>query len=355
MEGKGIWRYANFYRELIRPKNRLALADGSTEELENGSINDMAGGRVFFKREDMNETESLKGRSLAYQISLAKRDGLRELVISTSGNAGIAAAAYCRKAGIKLYIFMSSETDSEKIASMQKYDPIIIRSNRAMRLANYLSAKKKIRNLRPSRDDSSIEGFKSIAFEIYEHLGEVEAIFTFVTSGSSFVGIGSAYEYLLKSGEIKKLPKLFAVQSGGIFSIAREFDKIDNTGPEDDKIAGKLGVKETRRKEEIIDLIKKSGGGSFYVAGSEMENACKTLGSCKIHTSPEGCASFAALLRWSKAEKFKKAVCVLSGKARGNAADIDESSVYTAESFEEVDEVVNKNVNIKMENGSAKI
>jgi hypothetical protein len=146
------------------------------------------------------------------------------------------------------------------------------------------------------------------------------------------------------------MPKLFAVQSGGIYSIAREFDKMNTAGSGSDRSAGKLGVKETRRKEKIIDLIKKSGGGSFYVAGSELEDACKTLGSCEINTSPEGCASFAALLRWSKTEKFDNAVCILSGKARGNTTDVDENNIYTAESFEEIDGIINKKSNIKNQN-----
>lgn len=339
-EEKGIWRYANFYSELIRPENRLVLGDGNTEESEDASIGDLAGGKVYFKREDENETESLKGRSLAYQVSLAKQNGLKELVISTSGNAGIAASAYCKKAGIKLYIFISPETEKEKIASMQKYGPMIIRSKKAIRLANYLSARKKMRNLRPSRDDSSIEGFKSISFEIHEHLKDIDALFTFVTSGSSFVGMGRAYEQLLNHGEIKKLPKLFAVQSGEIFSIAEEFDKIAGMRKNS---AGMLGVRETRRKDEIISLIKKSGGSSFYVSDSEIESGKKIIEDAGIRTSPEGCASFAGLLRWAKRNNFEKAVCILSGRARENKSEIDEDRICQAESFEEVDRIVNKN------------
>lgn len=340
-EEKGIWRYAGFYREFIKPENRLLLNDGDTKETESKAVNELTGGHVYFKREDENETESLKGRSLAYQISLAKQNGEKELIISTSGNAGIAAAAYCRTAGMKLYIFISPDTEPEKVSSMQRCDPVIIRSKKAIRLANYLSAKKKIRNLRPSRDDSSIEGFRSIAFEIYENLGEIDAIFTFVTSGSSFVGIGRSYEYLFASREIKKLPKLFAVQGGGIFSIAGEYDKINKSGAENDNMAGKLGVRETRRKNEIIDLIEKSCGGSFYIPDVELEDVRKILEADKIYTSLEGCASFAGLLRWARENKFEKAVCILSGKARKRAVRIDESKIFKAESFKEIDELIN--------------
>ncbi|MFZ2969962.1 MAG: pyridoxal-phosphate dependent enzyme [Minisyncoccia bacterium] len=337
---KGIWRYANFYSEFIKPENRLFLRDGNTRELENESINKLTGGCVYFKREDENETESLKGRSLAYQVSLAKQNGQRELIISTSGNAGIVAAAYCQKAGIKLYIFISSGTDRGKISSMQKYGPVIIRSKKAIRLANYLSAKRKIKNLRPSRDDSSIEGFKSIAFELYEHLGKVDAIFTFVTSGSSFIGIARAYESLLKDGEIKRIPKLFAVQSGEIFSIAEEFDSINESHKSS---AGMLGVKETKRKDEVVGFIKKSGGSSFYINDSEIEDSGKLINGAGLRTSPEGYASFAGLLRWAKKEKFEKAVCILSGKERDIKKEIDASKIYKAESFEEVDTVADEN------------
>ena len=160
---KGIWRYVDFYDEFIKQKNRLSLGNKDLTPIITGakSLRD-----IYFKREDKNKCGSLKDRSLAYQISLAYQNNKKELVISTSGNAGIAAAAYCQTAGIKLYVFMSPKTEKVKIKEMQKYDPILIRSFRAIRLANYLAAKYKMENLRPSANNSSIEGFKAIAFEI---------------------------------------------------------------------------------------------------------------------------------------------------------------------------------------------
>ena len=343
---KGVWRYAGFYDEFIKPENRLNLStgnNGGTREVEVGEINKLLNiDHLYFKREDENATGSLKDRSLAYQISLAKQNNKKELVISTSGNAGIAAAAYCQKAKIKLYIFISPETESAKIAATQKYRPIIIKSKRAMRLANYLSAKYKIENLRPSVNDSSIEGFKSIAFEIFENLGEAEAIFTFVTSGSSLIGIGRAYRYLLENKEIKKMPKLYAVQSGDIFSVAREFNQFSS---EEFPLCkrgsgGFLGVKNTRRKKEIVELIKSSRGGGIYVSDNEIAAAGEILKSNNILTSPEGQASLAGVMKAGAENKFNKVVCILSGKLREDHNKIDESKIYQAESFEEVDEIL---------------
>ncbi len=348
---KGIWRYANFYSEFIKPENRLSLGGGINSIHKTIKIKSFK--NIYFKREDENKCGSLKDRSLAYQVSLAKQNNLKYLVVSTSGNAGISAAAYCRKAVIKLYIFISPETEKAKIAEMKKYNPIIIKSKRAIRLANYLSAKYKIENLRPSVNDSSIEGFKSIAFEIFEELGEVDAIFTFVTSGSSFVGIGRAYKYLLDNGEIEKMPRLYAVQGGKIYSITEKFaGKFSNEGDirECRLQAGNLGAKNTRRKKEILDLIKSSGGSGVYITENEIETAKDILNQNNIRTSAEGCASFAGVLKIDEENKLKKAVCILSGKERDEIGEIDESGIYKVESFEEVDGMVN----LKLKNQNEK-
>ena len=324
---KGIWRYAEFYDEFIEPENRLSLSGNnnliSKDDNVHCCLQKSEYECVYFKREDKNKRGSLKDRSLAYQVSLAYQNNKKELVISTSGNAGIAAAAYCLKAGIKLYVFISPETEKAKTVEMQKYDPIIIKSKRAIRLANYLAAKYKVENLRPSANNSSIEGFKAIAFEIFESLGKIDAIFTYVTSGSSFVGIGKAYQYLLENKEIEKIPKLFAIQNS-----------------DESSIAGRLGIKNTRRQKEILKIIELTGGKIIFINNNEILKAKNILEENNIYTSLEGCASFAGIKNCLKKNKFNKIVCILSGKLREEVDEIDENGIYRAESFREVDEIV---------------
>ena len=347
---KSIWKYAGFYAEKIAEENQLILGDGNSPLEENEEVNRLLGlEHLYLKREDGNETGSLKGRSLAYQVSLAKQRGNRAIVISTSGNAGVAAAAYAKEGGMKAFIFISPDTEKGKIADMQKYDPIIIKSSRAIRFANYAAVKYKLPNLRPSKDDDSIEGFKSIAFEIADEAGEVDAVFTFVTSGSSFVGMYRGFEKYLQEGKISKIPKMYAVQSGEIFSIAEEFEEnAESIGErpgsvEEEKMeikAGQLGVKNTQRKTEILDIIGKTGGGGIYVSGEDVETARRFLRERKIETSLEGCASFAGFVKKHNIENFQTAVCVLSGKLREREREVDEENIYRVESFDEVDDVV---------------
>jgi threonine synthase len=347
---KSIWRYANFYAQEVLETNQLVLDDGDTPLEENEEANRLLKFKhLYFKREDENETGSLKGRSLAYQMSLAKQRGATSAVISTSGNAGIAAAAYAKEAGMKMFIFISPDTENAKIADMQKYDPIIIKSDRAIRFANYVAARYKIPNLRPSRDEDSIEGFKSVAFEIAEQTegAGVDAVFTFVTSGSSFIGMHRGFQRYFEEGRLKKLPRMYAVQTGEIFSIAEEFVENDamigmrpQAAGEGKPAAGQLGVKHTPRKDEILDIIKKTDGRGVYVRDEDIKSAQEFLKARKIETSLEGCASFAALVRLQNVKNFNTAVCIFSGKKRKEVRKIDEEYIYRAESFDEVDDIV---------------
>ena len=75
---KGVQRYTGFYDKFIKSENRLSLNgknnnknNGGTKEIEIGEINKLLKiGHLYFKREDENETGSLKDRSLVYRISL---------------------------------------------------------------------------------------------------------------------------------------------------------------------------------------------------------------------------------------------------------------------------------------------
>ncbi|MDD3006750.1 MAG: pyridoxal-phosphate dependent enzyme [Candidatus Pacebacteria bacterium] len=346
---KSIWDYADFYAEKISEENRLVLGDGGTPLEEDEEINRLLGMRhLYLKREDKNETGSLKGRSLAYQVALSKQRGYRAVTISTSGNAGIATAAYAKEAGMKAFIFISPDTEKAKIADMQKYDPVIIKSSRAIRFANYVAAKYKMPNLRPSMDDDSIEGFKSMAFEIADKVGDVDAVFTFVTSGSSFIGMYRGFERYFREGKIEGIPKMYAVQSGEIFSIAEEFEenaeaiaaRCSVEKAKTEVKAGQLGVKNTQRKSEILDIIKKTGGGGIYVSAADVETAQEFLGKREIKTSLEGCASFAGFVKKHSTENFQEAVCIFSGKSRKDKKEIDEENIFRAESLDEADDIV---------------
>ncbi len=347
----GIWKYADFYAEKIEPEHQLSLGDGNTPLEEDAELARRLGlEQIYYKREDLNASGSIKGRSLGYQVSAASQRGDRALVISTSGNAGIAAAAYARKAGLKAFVFISPETEAGKVVELLEQEPIVIRSRRAMRLAGYAAAKYRLPNLRPSLDDASIEGFMSLAFELAEADDRIDAVFTYVTSGSSLLGLGRGFDTYLKLGKIRQLPRLFAVQSGEIASVASEFEDnreliaVAGTRSEGQIRAGALGTRSTRRKQELLDLLGRTGGSGIFVSEDEIAGSRALLTDKGITTSLEGCASLAALRKTPGADRFRRPVVIFSGKMRAGISIADESKLLSAESFEEVDKIIMENL-----------
>ncbi len=326
---KGIWRFRRFFNIEVAADYRLSLREGHTP-LE---LLDVESQKIWLKREDQNPHGSHKDRSLAYQVSLAKQQGQTELVISSSGNAAIAAAAFCQLAGIKLWAFLAPTILRQKFLAIKESGPTIIFSHRAIRLANYFAKKKKLVNLRPSTNDDSIVGFKTLGLELYEQWEKCLPIYTYVTSGSSLIGLSQSFTELQTMGCLDKLPPLNAVQSGAIVSAGGV--SADESSA---SLAGQGGVRRTRRAEQIQEAVGISGGQSWHVSEKEIAKAAEILGQHNIKTSFEGCTSLAAALASGAGE----AVCILTGRfyPAEPVAEADRIGIKEAINQGDVDEII---------------
>ncbi len=313
-EQKGIWKFLRFFNTEVSQKNRLSLGEGGVKL----DLLEYNGQKIWLKREDQNPNGSHKDRSLAYQVSLAREKGERELVISSSGNAAISAAKYCDAAKIKLWVFVSPNIPQEKLDQIRETNAKIILSKRSMRLSNYLAKQEKITNLRPSLNDDSIEGFKAIGLELFSEWQNIMPIFTFVTSGSSYVGMYKAFEELRKLDCVSLLPPFHVVQNLG-------------------KLAGEGGTKKTRRWPQVEEILKKTGGQVWQITDKRIMQAAEILRGKKIKTSYEGCACLAAILE----SKVPEGTCILTGKFYSTevATNNDQGEVLRAESLSDIDKI----------------
>ncbi|MDI6792782.1 MAG: pyridoxal-phosphate dependent enzyme [bacterium] len=352
-----LWRYAHLYAPYIKPSYQLTLEEGWTKELEIRPLTESLGlEHLWFKREDLNPTGSHKARSLAYQVSKYHQEGKNLLVISSSGNAAISAAAYCRLAGIKLVVFISPLTPKFKIEQLNLFEPVVISTPKPINMARYAARHFNLVNLRPSVDDASIEGFKSIGFEIHEKGLEPEAIFVFPTSGSSLLGIGRAFlELKEKYGRSGQIPQIHAVQSGKITSVVKDFveDSLNTAtcsaksrgcpdSEEEESLAGYLGVKNTPRKEEILKMIRLTGGRGWWVSSGEILEAISLLNHYGINTSAEGAANFAGVIKAVRESGLKKVLCLLTGHYSQweRKERRDSASTYKVEQYRQVKELI---------------
>ncbi len=333
-----IWRYAALYVPGVAPQHRLTLGEGWTRSLRLAALDRATGLELYLKREDLNPCGSHKARSLAYQVSLALQRGERELIISSSGNAAVAAAAYSALAGIRLHAFVAPGTHPVKLAELLHLGARVIVSARALNAAKRAALITGLTNLRPSTNDTSVEGFKSIAFELYEQLGPLDALFTFVSSGSSFCGIGRAYRELCALGCLDRPPRLFAVRSPG----APDADPAAPAGSagsahEAPMRPGALGARRSRRAGEIAELASWSGGQMIEVSADETAAALAVLNRCGVDTSLEGAASLAAAMRLARQGLRGRVAVVLTGHASQRPGEpVDPARLLRADTDEEV-------------------
>lgn len=262
---------------------------------------------VIFKREDLNPTGSLKDRGLAYQISQAYAAKEKNLVISSSGNAAISAAAYCQLAGINLFVFLPKNIELGKLEKVREYQAKITLSDRPLSDSLKFSKKFGFKNLRPSLDPLGVEGYKTIAFEIFQELGKTDDIFLPVSSATCLVGMAEGFKIL------GFFPRIYCCQSTKVFEIAGKFDK--NFVKTETSLARALVAKTTPRKEEAIKIIKDFGGWGWVIGDKEIKEAENWLEKRKIATSAEGALTLAAVWKArKKGWKLGKTVCLLTGK-----------------------------------------
>ncbi len=309
-----IWRYANFYPP-VKEENWLTLGEGNTPEVYSGELAARFGfANLIFKREDANPNGSHKDRMLAYQVSRAKENGAKALIISSSGNAAVSAAAYCKKAGITLFVFISPKTDEGKISSVANFGAYVIISKYSLTLSDLAAKNLNIKNLRPGKSENSYQGLKSIGFELFEHCRDIDAIFVPTSSAGTLLGINSAYADLLDLGEARKIPALYAVQTAKIHPIAAYFDR--NFVAESENVARGIISKDINDEKltRLVKLIKNSNGGGVVVSNHSILDAKGILAHSGINTGYESAAGFAGAIKIAEKLKRQRVVVLLTGK-----------------------------------------
>jgi len=294
----GIWQYSAYLSPLPN-QFKLSLNEGQTPEISLGE--------VILKREDTNPTGSLKDRGLAYLISWAYSQGQKKMTLSSSGNAAIAAAHYCQLANLSLTVFVSPKISSGKLAELKKTGVEIILSERAVSEAQKFAQQEGSFNLRPSLCEFGPEGYQTMAFEILENQGIVEDIFLPVSSGTALVGVARGFK------KMGFLPRLHLCQSTAVCPLAAKF--TSDFEREKVSLAQALVAKTTPLKEEVLNLVRSSGGTGWVISNQEIQIAQKELKEAGIFTSEEGALAYAAVAKarargWS----LGKSVCLLTGK-----------------------------------------
>ncbi len=220
---RGLWRYSESLP--VDPSNAISLGEGGTPLVACSTVGEEIGLlQLFAKNESQNPTWSFKDRLASVAISWAHLNGRPGIAISSSGNAGTAAAAYAARAGLPCVILTTRGYPGAMQRLMRSYGAMVVAAptgpdrwtlNRALAREWGWLPLSNTATPPVGSHPIGVEGYKSIAFEICEDLDwrPPDAVIVPVAYGDAIYGIHRGFKELLAAGLIGRLPRLIAAET----------------------------------------------------------------------------------------------------------------------------------------------
>lgn len=236
-----LWRYMELL-PVTDPAKIITMGEGRTPLFRahklQAHLNHPA---LFIKDERQSPTSSFKDRQAAVAATSMREAGTVECVLASTGNAAAAYAAYCARADIKLWLFLTSLVPAAKMREAALYGAEVIKVTGTYDQAKNVAADfAKRRNIHFDKGAKAIPGkesMKTLAFEIAEELGshfsepvDGSAIWRApdwfiqaVSGGIGPIGALKGFEELYRMGLIDRVPKIGVVQVAGCAPMVHAF------------------------------------------------------------------------------------------------------------------------------------
>ncbi|MEE9614769.1 MAG: threonine synthase, partial [Thermodesulfobacteriota bacterium] len=228
---KGLWEgIIREYRDYLPETGDdavVTLREGNTPLIEASNLKDVLGKiRLMLKFEGLNPTGSFKDRGMTMAVSRAKADGSRAVICASTGNTSAAAAAYAAKAGMKAYVLVPEGAVAlGKLSQAMMHGAMVLQVkgnfDEALNIVKEIAGEypvTMVNSLNPFR----LEGQKTAAFEVCEHLGHAPTYhFMPVGNAGNITAYWRGYKEYHESGIISSLPRMMGFQAAGAAPIVR--------------------------------------------------------------------------------------------------------------------------------------
>lgn len=258
--------------------------------------------KVLVKMDYMMPTLSFKDRGAAALVAHMKHIGVKKCVQDSSGNAGVAVAAYSARVGIQCEIYVPEGTSPKKISMIEAFGAkaVVVPGTRD-HCADVCREKVVTEGAYYANhvfNPFFYEGTKTYIYETYEQLKRIpENIFIELGNGTLFIGAVKALEHLYISGTISRFPQIIAVQASGCApfyeTIEQNLKEIAQITPIPTLAEG-IAIGKPARAEEILDMISRHNIRVVTAPESEILNARKKLASKGIYAEHTTAAALAA-------------------------------------------------------------
>jgi len=311
-----MWRY----RELLplrNPANIVSMGEGGTPLVQSVNMGTMLGhDHIFIKDERQGPTGSFKDRQAALAISAMKEGDVMEAVVASTGNVAISYSAYCARAGIKLWGFLTSLVPADKMREVALYGTEVVKItgtyDQCKEVAASFAQHRGLFLDKGLRSIAARQSMKTLAFETCEQLGLLKDGYgkwrtpdwyiQAVSGGMGPIGAWRGFEELYEMDLIDRLPKIAVIQVDGCAPMVTAFkagkDSPDIVTEPNTHIAtlatGNPGV----AYGQLRQIILKHGGIMESVSDQESFRAMHVMAKMEgVSMEPGAAAGFAGLVK----------------------------------------------------------
>jgi threonine synthase len=311
----------NRYREYLPLTDAtplVCMGEGETPLVRSQRLEARLGcGPLYFKLESCNPTGSFKDRGMVLAVAKAIEEGRKAVLCASTGNTSASAAAYAAHCGLRAYVLVPKGNIAQgKLAQAVAHGAQVVavdgNFDQALSLALAIVDKHPIalvNSLNPYR----LEGQKTAAFEIIDHLGDApDYVFIPVGNAGNITAYWRGFVEYHQRGKAGRRPRMMGFQAEGAAPIVlgRPVEK-----PVTVASAIRIGNPASWKGAEAARDA--SGGVIEAVSDEEILTAYRLLAQEEgIFGEPASAASVAGLFKMSRQGldlSKSTIVCIITG------------------------------------------
>jgi len=287
---------------------------------------------LHLKVESSNPTFSFKDRASALVSAFAKENGIDKIIAASTGNAGSSLAGICAAQKQEAIIFVPENAPKAKLTQVLMYGaklvPVKGNYDDAYDLSLKLTEKYGLYNRNTAYNPMTIEGKKTVAFELFEQMKEMpDKIFVPVGDGVIIAGVYKGFEDLLELGLISKVPEIIAVQAAGSSNLIDNLEGDNLHFEAASTVADSIAVDIPRNFYMARDFILRYKGKGLKVTDAEIMEASGYLArQFGLFVEPAAAAAYAGVQKYqnrNQIAEYEQIVVLLTGNG---LKDIDSVS-----------------------------
>lgn len=326
-ERPGVWKYERLLPVRERA-NQLHLGEGNTPLLRLSKLGEELGlPALFAKNESQNPTWSQKDRLASVAVSKARELGATAITVSSTGNHAAATAAYAARAGLPCVVFTMASVPSTMKVLMQSYGAIVVALNSAEERWELMRQGIERHGWFPTGNTTNppvgsvfygLEGYKTIAFELYEQLGRAvpDVVIVPTSYGDVIYGIWKGFEELNDLGFAPSVPRMVAVEPFGPLARAVE-DGLEFPATVASRATPAFSTAAPSSALQALEAVRRSGGTAVVVPddGAIMRDQLRLAGTEGLYAEAASVTSVTAvrsLLATGHIDASETVVCLLT-------------------------------------------